>query len=166
MRDNAVRVGTLVRVDTTLAEIQTLGGNLVAAERLGPGVVSELGSRDEVKVHWMGADLDAWVRQADLLQFGESARLITVRVFNRFGQIKTARHQVVKGVGLRYNWVVELRPKNIVRTTRPDGQIWTFEWYPMFRQAHPIHTMLVEGCQLNDDQAEALTVAEIAASAK
>ena len=137
MRDDAVRVGTLVRVDAALAEIQTLSGNLVAAERLGPGVVSELGSMGEVKVHGMGADLDAWVQQADLLQFGESARLITVRVFNRFGQLKTARHQVVKGVGLRYNWVVELRPKNIVRTTRPDGQIWTFEWYPMFRRLTP-----------------------------
>ncbi len=166
MRDNAVRIGTLVRVDTALAEIQTLSGNLVAAEQLGPGVVSEVGARGEVKVHWMGADLDAWVRQTDLLQFGDSARLITVRTFDKFGHVKTAHHHVVKGIGLSYNWVVELRPRNIVRVARPDGQIWTFEWYPMFQQAHPIHTMLLEGCQLNDDQAEALTVAEIAARAK
>jgi hypothetical protein len=162
----SVRVGALVQADSTLAEIQTLSGDLVGADTLGPGVVSELGSAGEVKVHWTGPDLDVWVQARDLLQFGDNARLVTVRVFDRLGRGKIARNKVVRGAGLRYNWLVELRPRNIVRTIRPDGQIWTFEWYPFFRQVHPIHTMLTDGCQLNDDQAEALTVAEIAANAK
>lgn len=166
MRDNAVRVGTLVRVDNSLAEIQMLGGNLMSAERLGPGVVSEVGGMGQVKVHWVGADLDAWVQQADLLQFENTARLMTVRVFNRFGRAKTARHEVIKSVGLRYNWTVELRPRNVVRTIRSDGLNWAFQWFPLFREAHPLHTMMMDGYELNDDQAEALTVAEIAAGAK
>ncbi|MGA7733073.1 MAG: hypothetical protein WCD37_17585 [Chloroflexia bacterium] len=165
-REISVRVGALVRADSSLAEIQTLGGSLIATDALGPGVVSEVGPAGEVKVHWARADLDAWVQAQDLLQFGENARLVTVRVFGRLGRGKAARHEVVKGAGLRYNWVVEVRPRNILRAIRPDGQTWTFEWYPLFQQAHPIHTLLMDHCQLNDDQAEALTVAEIAARVK
>lgn len=166
MRDNAVRVETLVRVDKNLAEIQTIGGKLMPADRLGTGVVKELGPRGEVKVHWVDANLDAWVLQSDLLQFEDGTRLISVRTYNRFGHARSSRSQVVRGIGLRYNWSVELRPRDIVRVTCPDGQIWTFKWFPLFREAHPIHTMLMDGYELNDDQAEALTVAEIAAGSK
>ena len=155
-----------MRADTSLAEIQTLGGRLVATDTLGPGVVKAVGPGDEVQVHWVSADLDCWVQMQDLLHFGENARLVTVRVFDRLGRGKTTRHEVVRGAGLRYNWIVELRPRNIMRTMRQDGHTWTFEWYPIFQQANPIHTLLAEYCQLNDDQAEALTVAEIAAKAK
>ena len=70
VRDMAVRVGTLVRTDSSLAEIQTLGGSLLSADTLGPGVVSEVGPAGAVKVHWVSADLDTWVsrhlRWADL----------------------------------------------------------------------------------------------------
>jgi hypothetical protein len=162
----AVRVGSLVQADSSLAEIQTLGGSLVNTDTLGPGVVSEVEPTGAVKVHWVRADLDTWVQSQDLLQLGDNARLLTVRAFDRQGMGRTIRHQVVKGVGLRYNWTVEMRPRNILRVIRPDGLTWTFEWHPLFREAHPIHTLLADFCQLDDDQAEALTVAEIAAKQK
>ena len=165
-KTSVVRIGSLVQADSSLAEIQTLGGSLVNTDTLGPGVVSEVASTGAVKVHWVRADLDTWVQSQDLLQLGDNARLLTVRIFDRLGRAKTARHQVVNGIGLRYNWTVEMRPGNLLRAIRPDGQAWTFEWYPLFREAHPIHTMLADFCQLNDDQAEALTVAELAAKHK
>lgn len=166
LNEIVLRVGTVVRADSSVAEIQTTSGSLIGTDRLGPGVVSEVAQTGEVKVHWVSADLDAWVRQADLLQFGDTARLLTVRSFDWLGRSKSTRHVVIKGIGLRYNWVVEVRRKNILRAIRADGNTWTFEWYPIFRQAHPLHTLLTEGYQLNDDQAEALTVAEMAATGK
>jgi hypothetical protein len=165
-RDKIVRVGALVRPDSALAEIQTLSGQLVNTESLGPGVVREVGLMGEVRVHWVGANLDTWVQWQDLDQIGESARLLTVRVYDRLGRTKSTRHKVVKAAGLRYNWHIEIRPRNILRAIRTDGQVWTFEWYPLFQQANPIHTILMDYSQLNDDEAEALTVAEIAATTK
>ncbi len=161
-----IKIGAVVRVESSLAEIQMLDGQIVAAEALGPGVVQEVGPDGSVRVHWAGADLNSWARQEDLLLLGDTARLLTVRVFDKLGRGERVRHRVVKGAGLRYNWVVEWRPKNIIRTVRPDGATWTFDWNPLFREVNPIHTLLSEGYQLDDDQAEAITVAELAANAK
>lgn len=47
-------------------------------------------------------------------------------------------------MGLNHNWSVELFPDDIVRTIRSDDYAWTFNWYPLYERAYPIHTLQIE----------------------
>jgi hypothetical protein len=68
--------------------------------------------------------------------------------------------KVTTSAGLSRNWTVEMLPGNLIRTVRSDGAAWTFNWNPLFRRVQPLHSIL-EDALAQDDDAEALTVAEL-----
>ncbi len=164
----------IVRSGQDLAGVQAPDGNFVPREALGPGVIREVGHETfdspksklcedkETLVHWVAADFDAWMQPDEIERLDPEARLIAV--YERFGHAGRTfkRYKVVSRAGLTHNWLVELLPKYVVRTVRSDGPAWTFDWYPVLERAFPIRTL--EQNPPTDDDAEALTVAELALS--
>ena len=98
----------------------------------------------------------------DLRSAGAGARLITVRNYDEYGRCTLLSNKVVSKAGLHYNWLVKVGPRHLLRAVRPDGCVWTFEWYPIFNEVHRQHTLLAPDYQMSDDEAEALTAAELA----
>ncbi len=141
-----------------------LDGTLVPAERLGPGIVREVDSAGNVLVHWAEADAEAWMDPADLQPLGRDAHLVSIfRLDTHDHKISTRRRVVTHtGLGLEHNWVVELRTQNIVRAIRSDGCVWTFEWNPILERMSILHNTGFPPPRTDD--AEALTVAELAVS--
>jgi len=89
--------------------------------------------------------------------------LIAIYRRNTHGGRTLERCKVVASAGLTHHWTAELFPKNVIRIVRSDGLAWTFDWYPLLDQAQPLHTIL-DDALAEDDHAEALTVAELAAT--
>jgi len=67
---------------------------------------------------------------------------------------------VVKA-GLQHNWTVDLLHDNVIRTVRSDGLVWTFEWNDLLDRVLPFRTLNL--VPPDDDYAEAMTVADLAA---
>jgi hypothetical protein len=141
-----------------------LDGRLVFAERLGPGVVREVDSAGNVLIHWVEADADAWMDPADLQPLGSGAHLVSISRLDAHDHKISTRHRVVTqpGLGLEHNWTVELWPNRIVRAIRSDGCAWTFEWNPLLERMSILHNTGFPPPRTDD--AEALTVAELAVS--
>ena len=130
---------------------------MVPCERLGPGLVEDTASDGRMRVWWAAAGFSALLDRDDLRLIGSDARLVLVQQYDKAGQSKLLRHKVLGGLGLRHNWTVELRPSNVVRVIRWDGQVWTFTKNPIFaRLTTPAWT-----APPDDDDAEALAAAEL-----
>ena len=150
--------GVVVSPADDLMGVQSPDGALVPCERLGPGVVEQIGSDERVLVRWWGVGLDTWMEPHDLRALGPHAHLITVHRCDGRGNSKLLRHKVITTGGFQHNWTVELRPKNVMRVLRADGLAWTFSLNPIFRRVNTVSWSQPPG----DDDAEALTAAELA----
>lgn len=151
----ALSHGIVVELASDLASVQSPDGSLVSADKLGPGLVQRSTCASRVLVHWVNAALEAWVDSADLRSLGSDAHLITVCKYDKHGVCKQLHHKVDSGMGLRHNWVAELRPHDVVRILRCDGAAWTFTRNRIFNG--------IQSCwpqPPDDEDAEALTVAE------
>ena len=133
---------------------------MTVRDKLGPGVVQEIGRDGDVRVHWPLAELDTWVAHDELETLERRARLITVYRGGADAHRTLQVCKIVTGAGLSHNWMVELFPENVIRTVRSDGLAWTFDWNPVVERAQPHGTVLEEPLA-EDDHAEALTVAEL-----
>jgi hypothetical protein len=153
--------GMVVKPAADLIGIPSPHRNLVLPEHLGPGVVEKTAADGRVRVHWLDAELDAWMNPADLEAYAEGTRVITVYQCNGRGTYTRLRHRLVDGgIGIAYNWVVELRPGDVIRLVRDDGSAWTFHL-----KTHPMLDRIVTRWPdqpPEDDDAEAFTVAELA----
>ncbi|HKP51792.1 MAG TPA: hypothetical protein VJ183_03980 [Chloroflexia bacterium] len=154
----------MVTLLTSLLGVNTVEGALVPAERLGPGVVRQVDSAGHLLVHWAEADVDAWMDPADLQPLGSNARLVSITRLDPHDNKISTRHRVMtrSGLGIEHNWTVELRARNIVRAIRSDGCAWTFDWNPILERMSIRHN--VDFPPPRTDDAEALTVAELAVS--
>ena len=149
--------GLVVSLASELASIQGPDGRLVAADSLGYGVVQQSTSEGYTLIRWIGGGFECWVEQTDLRSLGWDARLLTVEKYDSRDVCKQVRHKVAQNAGLRHNWTVELRQPNVVRVLRPDGLKWTFKHNKLFRSIDVWWPQ-----PPGDDDAEALTVAELA----
>jgi hypothetical protein len=155
-RTEALSSGLVVSLSRDLASVQGPDGRLVAADSLGYGLVQQ-SNEEYVLVRWIGAGFESWVEPSDLRSIGPDARLVTVEKYDNRGTRKQVRHKLGYNAGLHHNWTVELRPPNVVRVLRGDGNKWTFTLNKLFRRID------VGWPQPPDDEdAEALTVAELA----
>lgn len=155
--------GAIVALSGEIGSVQGTDGRLVAADRLGYGIVQHVApvpryeSEADTLVHWTGASIDSWVEQSDLRPFGAAARLVTVEKYDKNCKRTQVRHRLADHIGLHHNWKVEMLPRNVVRVLRYDGLTWTFKRNGFF---HRIDVWWPEPPE--DDDAEALTVAELA----
>ncbi len=149
--------GLVVTLSSELASIQGPDGRLVPADTLGYGLVQQSTTDGYALVRWLGAGFECWVEQADLRSLGPEARLLTVEKYDGRGVCKQVRHKVASNAGLRHTWTAEIRQPNVVRVLRQDGLKWTFKHNKLFRSIDVWWPQPPE-----DDDAEALTVAELA----
>lgn len=152
---------SLVSPVASLLGISLADGRHVSAEALGVGVVKGVGDDGLVRVHWARAGADALMDPSDLDALGPEAHLVVIIRFDARGAKATTRHKVITSPGLlEHNWRVELLSKNIVRTIRPDGSAWTFDWNPTLGRVNT--RLTIDFTPPGPDDAEALTVAELA----
>jgi hypothetical protein len=150
--------GAVISPAVDMAAVQAPGGDLVSADRLGPGIVEQLDPEGRVCVHWVGADFDTCLEPHDVRPLGPHAHLITVKRRDKNGNCKMSKHLVVTRAGLDHNWCAELLPKNVLRVVRTDdNSAWTFGYNTIFKRVDVWWPQPPE-----DDDAEALTVAELA----
>jgi hypothetical protein len=152
--------GTVVEPSSEPVATQTPDGILVSGSRLGPGIIEEVAKDGKVKVRWIGAESKAWMEPGELRWLGPNSHLITVFFCDEKGRLTLLRRRVITIGGLRFNWTVELLPEDIVRTVRSDGWVWTYKWNPVWNRMETLHTS--RSTPLEDDEAEALMVAELA----
>jgi hypothetical protein len=157
-----VELEQVVQIRKEVAGIQGPNGIFVLRDVLGTGVIRDIGEDGELLVHWVQADFDAWVDSGEVERLDPTARAIAI--YEQDGHTKRVFKQckVISRAGLNHSWAVEFFPHNVVRTVRSDGCAWTFDWYPLYERAYPIHTF--QENMRTDDDAEALTVAELAHS--
>lgn len=162
--DEAFRAGEVVKLAKGIAGVQSPDGGLVPGEALGYGLVRQTEGDGNVQVHWTQGDFISLMNPADLVSLGPKAHLLTVYQRDKGGNRKLISRKVFTGgEGLTWNWTVEVLPADVIRTLRPDGSVWTFDWYEFFNKAHPVGTLLAGTAALQeDDHAEALAVAELA----
>lgn len=152
---------SLVSLVASLLGITLADGRHVAAESLGIGVVKGVAADGQVLIHWTRADAEALMDPADLNPLGPDAHLVLILRFDTRGAKASTRHKIITSPGLlEHNWRVELLPRNIVRTIRPDGSAWTFDWNPTIGRVNT--RLMVDFPPPRSDDAEALTVAELA----
>lgn len=158
--------GAIVVPSGDLGSVQGLDGRLIAAERLGYGIVlhvaqgPQYASEANTLVRWTGASIESWVEQADLCSVGAGAHLVTVEKYDKSCRRTQVRHRLADRIGLHHNWTAELLPDKVVRVLRYDGHTWTFKRNGFFRRIDVWWPQPPE-----DDDAEALTVAEFAIEA-
>jgi hypothetical protein len=138
--------------------VQSPTGDVVPADKLGPGVVQQLAEDGRVCVRWLGADFDACLDPQDVRSLGQHAHLLSVYKRDRNGVRIFMRHKIAVSAGLEHNWTVELLPDNVVRVMRSDGHAWTFTINPFFKRINVWWPQPPE-----DDDAEAFTAAELGA---
>jgi hypothetical protein len=99
----------------------------------------------------------------DLRSAGKDAHLVAVYLCDAFGRARRLERSVDTQAGLTHNWTVQLLPDEIARAIRDDGWSWTFEYDPLHKRMNRLHTVNVYLLPVpSDDEAEALTVAEMA----
>jgi len=150
--------GALVACSGLLHGVQSPDGDVVPCDRLGPGLIEESTGDGVLRVWWSAAGFSSVLDSTDCLPLGRDARLVVVHHFDKSGQIKLSRQRILGGVGFRDNWTIELRPPNVVRVIRWDGQAWTFRKNPIFSRL----TTTAWVTPPEDDDAEALAAAELA----
>jgi hypothetical protein len=157
----ALERGTLVTPVDALLGVWAPHGGLVPPEGLGPGVIEKIAPDGRVRVHWLEAEVDAWMEAEDLRSLGANTHVISVYRCDGQGHNTRLRHRLVDGgIGCSANWTVELRPDAIIRVVRADGAAWTFR-----QHTHPGLERVVTRWPdqpPEDDDAEAFTVAELA----
>src|SRR4051794_7833038 len=156
-KSDPFRRGTVIAAAAEMAAIQTPGGDLVSADRLGPGIVEQMAQDGRVCVRWIGADFETCLDPGDVKSLGPNAHLITMKQRDKQGHIKLLKHRVVTTGGLDHNWTAEMLPGNTIRVLRSDGSAWTFGFNWIFKSVVTWWTQ-----PPNDDDAEAVAVAEIA----
>jgi hypothetical protein len=158
----ALSRGAVVVAVPELTGVQSLEGDFILRENLGPGIVEQVDEAQGVRVRWVDTHAAAWVSPDDLQPLGADARLVVVYQRDEGGDLKLVRRGVVTTAGLRTNWNVELLPNEVVRAVRPDGSAWTFDWD---RNLGRMNTRNTKNMWMfppqDDDTAEALTVAEL-----
>jgi hypothetical protein len=112
-----------------------------------------------VLVHWLDAGLTAYMQPDELRVRGEGAHLLVIRRCDGRGECTLVRYRMSSQLGFTHNWTVERRPSNVVRVVRDDGHAWTFTRHPIFKNINVFWPQPPD-----DDDAEALTAAEMAFS--
>ena len=153
----ALNKGSVVACAAIIHGVQSPEGDLVPCDRLGPGLVEESVSDGKMLVWWTLAGFSSVLELGDVQTMGPDAHLVVVKKCDDDGQGKLVRQKVVSGVGFKYNWRVEHRPRNIIRVQRWDGHAWTFNKNPIFMRV----TTPAWNSPPDDDDAEALTAAEL-----
>jgi hypothetical protein len=163
-RKSVFYLGEAVLLSSEVESVQSPEGAQVPAHLLGPGVVEQVSSGGaSVLVRWAGWSDPIWVDASDLRSPGPDSHLVEVYSRNRQGKRTLLRRGVVTSAGLRHNWSVEMLPGDIVRAVRDDGGVWTFQWRWILRRMDVLGTVnTLRNPPPGDDDAEALTVAEIA----
>lgn len=157
IRETDINVGEVVMLADDLLGVPAPGGELIPAEKLGPGVVEQLTPDGAICVRWLDAGITCCIDYADLRPLGGQAHVITMMKCDRRGTCTLARRKIAERLGLQHNWTVEMRDRNIVRVLRDDGLTWTFTRNPIF------NTISIDWPQPpEDDDAEALIAAELA----
>ncbi len=154
--DRPLEPGQLVAPALEVAGLQTVQGFMIASERLGPGIVQESDGTGKVLVRWSKAGVATWAERADLQPIDAGRRLVTIVLCDARGHRTLLRQRVAL---LQHHWTIEVRPENVVRAERSDGLAWTFTLNPVTRAV--IASWIYPP---DDDDAEALTAAELAAA--
>jgi hypothetical protein len=153
---------SIVSLAPDLAGLQGPNGSMVPGESLGPGIVKRVDQEGRVCVYWVEAGFDSCLDPADVTSPGHDAHLVSVYHHTRDGRARLHRHMVVTGVGLEHNWTVERWPSHVVRVIRNlDRAAWTFTFNWVFSKIEVWWPQPPD-----DDDAEALMVADVAAKDK
>jgi hypothetical protein len=152
----ALEPGQLVAPALEVASLQTVQGFMIACDRLGPGVVQDSDGTGRVRVRWSKAGVETWAERADLQPIDAGRRLVTIVLCDARGHRTLLRQRVAL---LQHHWTIEILPENVVRAERSDGPAWTFTLNPVTRGVIASWIYPPE-----DDDAEALTAAELAAA--
>jgi hypothetical protein len=160
LRADYPALGELVEANPDLVEVRSLAGETIPKERLGLGIVEEVAEDGWILVRWTEAETSAWMAFEDVRSLGSDACLVTVVKCDSMGNARSTKQKVVTTAGLNHHWTVQILPRGVLRTIRADGLAWTFDWNPIFRQVNTRGTMGF--LPPDDDDAEAVTVAEIA----
>jgi hypothetical protein len=155
----ALRRGEVVSLGADQMGVQSTDRGLVPPEKLGPGLIEQVTEEGYVLVHWLDADLTAYMQPDELRVGGEGARLLVIRRCDGRGECTLVRYRISSQLGFTHNWTVERRPANVVRVVRDDGHAWTFTRHPIFKNINVFWPQPPD-----DDDAEALTAAELAFS--
>jgi hypothetical protein len=148
--------GSLVTPARDTALLQTPQGLMVSAERLGAGVVRAVDAEGAILVRWSDADVETWVERADISALAAGWCLVTIARRDERGHRTILRRRFAL---LQHHWTIELLPDNVVRAARSDGLAWTFTLTPVN------HAVIASWLYPpEDDDAEALTAAELAAA--
>ena len=148
--------GQLVAPAVEVSSLQTVQGFMISCDRLGPGVVQDKDETGRVLVRWSKAGVETWADSADLQSIDAGRRLVTIVLCDARGHRTLLRQRVAL---LQHHWTIEILPENVVRAERSDGPAWTFSINPVSRSVIASWIYPPE-----DDDAEALTAAELAAA--
>jgi len=154
-----LRRGEVVSLGADQMGVQAPKGGLVPPEKLGPGLVEQVTEEGYVLVHWLDADVTSYMQPDELRLLGEGAHLLVIKRCDGRGECSLLRYRVSSKLGFTHNWIVEMRPANVVRVVRDDGHAWTFTKHTVFKTINVYWPQPPE-----DDDAEALTAAEMAIS--
>lgn len=149
--------GMVISPAPDLAGVQLDDGGMLSPDVLGPGIVEQFDMEGRVCVHWVKANISTCLDPTDVRPAGPDAHLVTVNKRGKHGEIKVTRHTVVAKIGLQSNWTVDLLPGNVIRVVRADGPAWTFGFNWILKRIDVWWPQPPD-----DDDAEALAVAEIA----
>ena len=151
-----LRRGEVVTLGADQMGVQSPRGGLIPPEKLGPGLVEQVTDDGFILVHWLDADLTAYMQPDELRVRGEGAHLLVIKRCDGHGECSLLRYRISSQFGFTHNWIVEMRPSNVIRVVRDDGHAWTFTRNPIFKTINVYWLQPPE-----DDDAEALTAAEM-----
>src|SRR3954464_3839276 len=103
----ALRRGEVVSLGADQMGVQAPGRGLVPPEKLGPGLIEQVTEEGYVLVHWLDADLTAYMQPDELRVGGEGARLLVIRRCDGRGECTLVRYRISSQLGFTHNWTVE-----------------------------------------------------------
>ncbi len=146
--------GAVVAVASDLAGVQAPDGTLVAAARLGPGLVQAVGHDGTICVQWLDAALTTWLAAADVQPLGAGWRLVSVWRCDRQGRRTLLGRRLA---ALQHHWTVERLPRQVIRVVQAEGPCWTFHFNSLTHEVDPPWFAAP-----SDDAAEAVVAADVA----
>lgn len=153
-REALLLCGAVVAVAGDLAGVQAPDGTLVAAARLGPGLVQAVGRDGAICVLWLDAAITTWVAATDVRPLGADKRLVSVWRCDGQGRRTLLGRRLA---ALQHHWTVERLPRRVIRVVQAEGPCWTFHFNPLTHEVDPPWVAAP-----NDDAAEAVVAADVA----
>ncbi len=146
--------GAVVAVAEDVASVQAPDGTLVAAMRLGPGLVQGVDRDGALCVQWLDAAITTWVAAADVQPVGAGRRLVSVWRRDGQGRRTLLGH---RWAALQHHWTVERLPRSVIRVVQAEGPCWTFHFNPLTHEVDPPWSAAP-----NDGAAEAVVTVDVA----